>query len=227
MGLNANNVKHGGGGNRVAQPNMKPGAKPARPIQVVDLGLQPQRPYMGQEKPPAHTIYVTYELSHEFMKDEEGNAVEDKPRWISEEFPFHSLKSERARSTKRYHAIDPQGTCGGDFTKLVGMPCNVVIVNNPGKGKNAGKVFDNIADVTPASDMPGYTQPELVNESRVFVLDDPDMDVFAALPEWIQDKIKANLEYNGSKLQAALEGGDVSSQEEVPVEMEQQEDSPY
>ena len=227
MGLNANNVKHGGGGNRVTQPNMKPGAKPARPVQVIDLGLQPQRPYMGQEKPPAHMIYVTYELSHEFMVDEEGNPKEDKPRWISEEFPFHSLKSERARSTKRYHAIDPQGTVGGDFTKLTGMPCNVVVVNNPGKGKNAGKVFDNIGDVTPASEMPGYTQPELVNESRVFVLDEPDMEVFAALPEWIQDKIKTNLEYNGSLLQQKLEGGEAPTPApEQPAE-EPEEDSPY
>ncbi len=226
MGLNGNNVA-GGGAKRAPQENMKPGAKPARPVQLIDLGVQPQRPYMGQEKKPAHMIYLTYELSHEFLKDGDGNLLEDKPRWISEDFPFYSLSNDRARSTKRYNALDPNGECGGDFDKLLARPCNVVIVNNPGKGKNAGKVFDNIADVTPAADMPGYVQPELVNKPKVFLLDEPDMEVFGSLPEWLQDRVKGNLNYQGSKLQGLLEGEATTPppQEEVP--QEDAGDSPY
>lgn len=228
MSLNGNNVPTSGGGNRVQQENLAPGAQPARVAQVIDLGVQPQRPYQGQEKPPIHMIYMTYELSHVFMKDEEGNELADKPRWISEDMPFHSLKADRARSTKRYRAIDPTESKGGDFTLLPSMACQVVIVNNPGKGKNVGKVFDNIADVTAAPNMPGYVQPELVNPPRVFVLDDPDMDVFTALPEWLQDKIKANLEYKGSKLQALLEGSTDAPEpaEDAPVP-EDNNDNPY
>jgi hypothetical protein len=41
----------------------------------------------------------------------------------------------------------------------------------------------------------------------VFDLDEPDMEVFNALPDWIKDKIKGNLNFQGSPLQAALEKG--------------------
>jgi len=222
MSLNANKIPSTGG-NRPPQANLKPGAQAARVVQVIDLGVQPQRPYQGQEKPPAHMISLTYELTHAFMQDEDGQDIEDKPRWISEDFPFYSLDQDKARSTKRYNAIDAEGECGGDFTLLVGRACQVVIVNNPGKGKNAGKVYDNIADVMPGVSMPGYTQPDLVNDPKVFELDTPDLEVFRSMPEWIQEKIKGNLEYQGSALQTAL-GGKVEAPK-APEEAD--DDSPY
>ena len=49
---------------------------PARVVQVIDLGLQAQRPYQGKDKPPAYEIMLTYELGTEFMRDED----EIKPR---------------------------------------------------------------------------------------------------------------------------------------------------
>lgn len=222
MGLNANKVKQENN-NRVVQEPVKIGNHAARVVQVIDLGLQPQRPYKGQEKPPCHSIHMTYELSHEFMLDEDGVADEEKPRWLSEDFPFRSLKAELAKSTKRYLAIDPDQTAGGDFTKLVGMPCTIGVVHNPGKGKHQGKVFDNIGTVTGPTAMPGYTQPELVNEPKVFVLDEPDMEVFSSLPEWLQEKIKSNLEYKGSALEKALGGAD----SEPPVQQEESEEDVY
>ena len=51
-------------------------------------------------------------------------------------------------------------------------------------------------------------EPLKKGEAKVFVLDDPDMEVFNSLPDWLQDKIKSNLEYAGSELQEALEGAD-------------------
>ena len=206
MSLNANNVKQENNNKRVEQEPVKIGNHAARVVQVLDLGLQNQRPFQGQPKPPKHCIQLTYELSHEFLKDEGGDVLEDKPRWISEDFPFNSLKSDLATSTKRYLAIDPEQTVGGDFTKLVGMPCTVGIVHNPGKGKNAGRIFDNVGVVTGPTAMPGYNQPELVNDPKVFTLDEPDMETFSALPEFLQEKIKGNLEFKGSALDVALGG---------------------
>ncbi len=48
--------------------------------------------------------------------------------------------------------------------------------------------------------------PDLVNESKFFSLDEPDLEVFLSLPDFLQEKIKGNLEYNGSVLQGLLEG---------------------
>ena len=222
MGLNANKVK-APVGDRVEQEVLKAGNYPARVVQVIDLGLQPQRPYMGEEKPPKHCIQMTYELSHEFMKDKDGENEEDRPRWMNEDFPFNSLQSELAKSTKRYLAIDPEQVVGGDFTKLVGMPCTVTIVQNAGSGKHKGKLFANIGNVTGPTSMPGYVQPELVNDPRFFALDEPDMEVWATLPEWIQEKIKANLEYKGSPLDLALGGAEKAPEKEA----EATEGDPY
>ena len=210
--LNAKKVKHVGGGNRVAQEPLEVGAYEGRVVCVVDLGLQPQRPYQGQEKPPKHEIRLTYELSDEFMVDENGEEMEDKPRWISEDFPFNSLESDLAKSTKRYKAIDPEDDCDGDFTALVGKPCLISITQYEGKN-GTGNGVGNVATLTKKK---AAKLPELVNPTQVFVLDDPDLEVFNAFPEWLQDKIKGNLEYKGSKLEALLSGGKASEPQPEP-----------
>lgn len=49
--------------------------------------------------------------------------------------------------------------------------------------------------------------PELVNPVKVFDIDEPDMEIFWSLPEWLQNKIKENLEYGGSVLEKLVEAG--------------------
>jgi hypothetical protein len=201
MGLNAKKVGGGnGGGNRVPQANIEPGTYPARLVQIIDLGLQAQRPYQGKDKPPAQEIMLTYELVDTFMLDEDGNELEDKPRWISETLPFYGLYADKAKSTQRYNAIDPTGEYDGDFAKAIGTPINVTIVNNA----VGDKVYDNIATISAMRPRDADKCPELVNPSKLFDLDNPDMEVFNALPEWLRDKIKSNLNFKGSPLEDAV-----------------------
>ncbi len=201
MGLNAKKVGGGnGGGNRVPQANIEPGTYPARLVQIIDLGLQAQRPYQGKDKPPAQEIMLTYELVDTFMLDEDGNELEDKPRWISETLPFYGLYADKAKSTQRYNAIDPTGEYDGDFAKAIGTPINVTIVNNA----VGDKVYDNIATISAMRPRDADKCPELVNPSKLFDLDNPDMEVFNALPEWLRDKIKSNLNFKGSPLETAV-----------------------
>lgn len=211
MSLNAKESKNKGKGFTVEL--MDPGTYPARLVLVADLGLQPQREFKGEPKPPAYEILTTYEFLDEFLKDEEGNDDVSKPRWVSESFPLYSIDSERAKSTKRYIALDPDMRFGGDWSRLVSVPCLVTIVNNPGKGQHAGKVFTNIANVAAMRPKDAAKAPPLVNPSQVFDLDDASVEGFKALPEWIQKKIAASLEFKGSKLDAAL-GGYTEPQEE-------------
>jgi len=213
MGLNANKLAHSGGNSGSKQEPIEPGTYPIRVAQIIDLGLQPQRPYQGQEKPPAHEIMLTYEFLDEFCVDEEGNDDEDKPRWLSETLPLRSLKAEKAKSTQRYYALDPNEDLDGDFTQLIGVAANASVVQNAGKGKNAGKVYNNVQALSPMRSKDSSKAPELKNEGKVFDLDDPDLTIFNSLPEWIQDKIKGNLEYGGSALEKALEGAPSASED--------------
>jgi len=208
-GLNAAKApKSNGGGNRVEQPIIPAGTYPARVAQIIDLGMQPQQPYQGQEKPPAHEIMITYELVDEFMVDEDGKELEDKPRWISETMPLRHIDSDLAKSTKRYKALDPQMEHGGDFSELLGAPCNVLIITKVVKsGKNAGKERNYVDSISAMRPRDAQRTAELQNEAKMFTLEEPDLTIFRSLPEWLQGKIQENLEFNGSALQAALDGG--------------------
>lgn len=213
--LNANQSKNSGGSGGSSAPKLEPATYPARLVVVADLGLQPQRPWQGEEKPPAYEILTTYELVDEFMEDEDGEPLLDKPRWLSESFPLYSLSSERAKSTIRYNALDPTGAWSGNWSELIEIPCLVTTVNNPGKGKNTGKVFVNIANVAAMRAKDRENVPELVNRPVLFDMDAPELDEFDALPQWVQDKIRGGLEFQGSKLHMLIT---VSEEKELPKE---------
>jgi hypothetical protein len=185
----------------VQQANIEPGVYPGRVVQIIDFGLQPQKPYKGAEKPPAQEIGLTYELVDEFMKDEEGEDIEDKPRWISETLPFYGLYADKAKSTQRYLAFDPTQAWGGDFSKAIEQPINITVINNPGK---EGKIYDNVAGIAAMRPKDADKLAVLKNPARVFDLDNPSLEVFNSFPDWIKDKIKGNLNYQGSPLQKLL-----------------------
>lgn len=207
---NQSNIK------RVEQPIIEADVYPARLVQVVELGLQAQRPYKGAEKAPTNEIMLTYELVDVFMVDEEGNELEDKPRWVSEFMPFYGLGADNARSTKRYLAFDPDKKFDGDFSKIIGMPCNITIVNNV----KDGKTYINVANVASMSAKKAANVAELKNEPKVFDLDAPDLATFQSFPQFLQEKIKNNLHFKGSKLEAILSGVGIPEPKKEPVKKE-------
>lgn len=208
--------------NRVEQPIIEADVYPGRLVQIIDFGLQAQKPFQGQEKKPVQEIMLTYELSDCFMVDEEGNELEDKPRWVSEVLPFYGLFADKAKSTQRYKAFDPTEEFEGDFSKCIGLPCNITIVNN----KKGDKVYTNVANVAAMAARKAAALPELKNEPKVFDLDAPDLEVFNKLPKWIQEKIQSNLNYKGSKLEALLGGKQPEKKKEVPKKQEAKADNP-
>lgn len=230
MALNTNKLKKmNTTSSFVPQEALEPDSYPSRVVQVVDLGLQPQRPYKGEEKAPRHSIMITYELTDAFMLDENGEELKDKPRWISERMPIYDLSSERATSTRRYNAIDKAGKFGGDFSKVLGLPCSVLLtVGKDQKGNDRNYV----GDVSPV--MRGLQVADLINEPKFFDLDEPNLNVFRSLPEWLQEVIKSNLEFKGSLLESLLDGEAdtknddnevLSQEEEKTVGQKETEDS--
>ena len=209
MSLNARKVEMAGGNNKkfAEQEVLDAGTYPARVVSIIDLGLQPQRPYQGQEKAPVQEIKITYELLDEFMLDEDGEEIEDKPRWVSEDVPFHNLEVDLAKSTKRYKALDPDMELDGDFTKLLTLPCLVTLNVTDGKGKNKGRQFNNVTTISQMRAKDARKAVPLVNAAKFFSCSDPDLEIFNSLPEFQQNKIKENLEFNGSILQTLLKTG--------------------
>lgn len=222
MALNAKTAGNNSGP-RIQQANLEAGNYPVRIVQIIDFGLQAQRPFKGEDKPPAQEIGLTYEFLDEFMKDEAGEDQRDKPRWLSEQIPLHNLKADKAKSTQRYMALDPKLVHDGDFTMLHGYPAMLTVVNNQGKD---GKVFDNVGALSPMRPRDAANAPELVNKGGVFLLDAPDMEIFNKFPKWIQEKITSNLQFKGSPLEAALKGKPVIAKEDAP-DVGADDDAPF
>lgn len=233
MSRNFKEAPGGNGGSKFNAPELEPGAYPARLVGIVFLGVQKQRPFQGQAKPPIDEVRYTYELSHEFMQDDEGNDMEDKPRWFSEDMPVYGPEADKAKLTRRNKAIDPNDEADGDPTVLLGRSCSVTLVSNPGKGKHQGKVFTNVGDVSALGKMKGYVQPELVNPT--FYFDPMDLNCtleeFRKLPEFLQTKIKEADDYHKSQIKKLIEGaGDAedSSYDEPDTDSSDAEgDDPY
>lgn len=228
MGLNANKIPAGGGSTFKRPPALDAGSYPARLVQVIDLGLQKQRPYQGEEKPPKNEIHTTYEILDEFLKDEDGNDIESKPRWISETIAMHSLSSDLATSTKRYVALDPGLEAGGAWDKLVGTPVIVTISQNKdkkGKVDDEGNpvIYNNISNLSPMRAKDAARAEDLKNPSKVFDLSSPDVEVFLSLPEWLQTRIKDGLDYAGSELERLLRTPDQRENKEAPQEKKAEE----
>ena len=212
-----------------------PGAYPARVVSLVLLGKQTQK-FNGEAKAPAQRLRMTYELLDEFLKDDEGKEMTDKPRWVTQEFNFFSLKSERAISTKIYYALDPEEKYEGDFSKLVGAPCIVTIANE--KSKKDDRVFEKVSAVSAMRDKEAAKAPGLVNEPYLFDFYEPDLDIWDRLPEWIQDTIKGAVDFEGGALQKALQKAgknadakkveeDESDEDDSPIIDDDEEDNPW
>jgi hypothetical protein len=188
----------------VEQPLTPVDNYPCRVVQVIDLGLQDGGEWKGEKKPPVNKLYVTYEMVDLFMLDKDGKEVEDKPRWVSEDLNMFGPQADKAKCNQRYTAIDPALVHDYNWAELVNSPCYVMISHKEYKGKT----YANVGTVTPY--ITSKRNPELVelqNPTKVFDLDNPDMEVFEALPEWLRDKIKGNLEFKGSPLDLAVNGG--------------------
>ena len=227
MSLNLKTLPSTGGKKFTAQAPIEAGNYPARVVQIIEMGLQPQRAFKGVDKPPAREIMLTYELVDEFMKDDDGKDIEDKPRWVSEDFPLNNLDKDLAKSTKRYLVFDPDMTkFDGDITKVLGLPCSVAIVQNV-KGDN---IYNNVANLTAMRPRDAAACPDLKNPTKLFLSDEPDMEVFKSLPKWLQERITGNLNYKGSVLEAEvakLPKDTVKVAEKKVEETITKEDNPY
>lgn len=169
-------------------PTPEAGMQLAIITQIVGLGLQPQRPYQGQAKPPAKMIRITYELPND-TRDFGG---ELKPLVLSEEMPFSG--NEKSRLYKRVTGIDPAlAQSKGDLSWFVGKPVMVNIVHKVGTGTNAGRVFANIQTVTPV--MKGLPVPSApFNTTFIYDPYNHDESVFQQLPDFLKQAILSRLD---------------------------------
>lgn len=224
MSLNVNEFK--GSSSKPPAPALDPGNYPARLVRVLYLGIQPQNPFKGEPKPPGPEFMTTYELLDEFLENEDGEPDTEKPRWISERFVVYPLTSENSKSTKRYLSLDPEAKFKGDWSSLLGAPCYLTITKRPSK-KDPSREYNNVASVQPMRAKEATKAPALVNEASSFDFNNPNLEVFLALPTFVQDIVKGAVNFPGSPLEDLLsqQGVEETKKEVVKEEVEDNDDS--
>lgn len=219
------NDNSGGNNDGLTQPILDAGPYPARIVGMVIWGMQNQPPFQGNPKPDRTEMYLVTEMSDEFMLDEDGNEVEDKPLWKSTSFPLYPMSTENAKCVKWYKALDPSNQFDGDWSEIfnLGNPINIILDKKDGHGKHAGKVFNNIIGL---ASMPAKRQKvvnPLIGEKFIFDFYEPDKETWDKLPDWIKTKCKEATDFKGSPLDIML-GGESVDEDQVEGEEESDEE---
>lgn len=189
-------------------PRVEDGTYPARLVSLIDLGVQKRDPYQGQEKKPCNQVIFTFELPTEKVEIE----GEEKPRILGK--TYNVFNSSNAVLPKVIKALDPTDELsngGENAGNLVGQACMVEI----GSTESGKAKITNVSQV-----MKGFTVPEANLDLLVFDYDEPSLEVYNALPQWIQERLRESLDFDGSGLQKLL-----SEAQTEPSEVA--EDSPY
>jgi hypothetical protein len=119
----------------------------------------------------------------------------EQPQAISKEFTLsmHEKSSLRAFLTSwRGKGFTEDEAKAFDVTKLLGVPCMLSIVHEPGK-KDPSRIYDKIASVSTV--MKGVIMPPQINPSFEFTLENFDQNKFDFLPDFLKDKIRQSKEY--------------------------------
>lgn len=172
-------------------PNLEPGTYPAVLISLVDLGVHPQEDYKTKKpKKPAHKLLATFELPTEIIEIE----GEEKPRVLSKDytFSFH----DKAALTKVTQVLSKSLSKKPKYLKdLLGVGC-MLNVGQTGSGKA------KISDVVPL--VKGMPAPETQSDLVIFDLDNPDLEVFNNLHDWIKNKITGSIGFDETELAKSL-----------------------
>lgn len=184
----------GGGGDFEIAPE---GVFLARCYKMIDVGTQTETGQFGTKQ--NRKIYLYWEL----LQDDDGEEIrmeDGQPYSI-----FNSYKlSMHEKANLRKHLDAWRGKKftneeAGEFdlTKLLGQFCKLQITHTEGKNE---RVYANIAAI-----MSTKKKVDGVNEISSFSIDNPDMEVFNDLPEWLQNKIEEAPEWQVSEADQVAE----------------------
>lgn len=173
----------------------------ARCFKMIDLGTQTEESKKFGTK-TARKIMLYWEL----LQDDDGNPVtmkDGRPFSISNTYTWSMHKKATLRSVLNAWRGEPfteDEANEFEISKLLDKFCKLQVVHN----KSGDKTYANVGTI-----MSTNKTAEGVNDLVSFSVDDPDMEVFESLPEWIQQKIEDSPEWDSEEPKADVEIEDV------------------
>lgn len=170
----------------------------ARCYQMIDLGTQTDTsPKFGT------TVARKIMLYWELLQDDDGKKVamtDGRPFVISKMYTWSMhTKASLRKDLNNWRGVPFTDDEANKFeiSKLLDKFCKLQIVHNA----SGDKTYANISGV-----MATKKTAEAVNSLQTFSIDNPDMQVFESLSEWLQNKIRAAQEWDKDKQAAELTG---------------------
>ena len=158
-------------------------------VGVIDLGEQYRQFDKQKQGKYAEECMFIFEIPSERVQVD----GEDKPRWLSSKRYTVSLHERSAlyqmlTSWRGKALSDAELDPAGDGFDLMQMAGQGAMLSVSVAEKDDGSLKNKIEAVTGFPK--GIAPPQPESEILVFDADDPDMEVFGKLPEWIQDVIR-------------------------------------
>lgn len=177
------------------------GTHAARCVWIIDLGTHHDVFGPTNKKKLVRKVRIGWELPNEkaIFDEERGEESfvcgQDYTLSLGDRANLrHMLESWRGRD------FTEQELKGFDLKILLRKACLVNIIHKKSAQK---RDYHQVASVTPLPKGMGCPKPTL--DILLYDVEDGESDVFAKLPEWIQDRIRESEEWNGSP------GGDPDS----------------
>ena len=163
-------------------PPVEPGVYPAVCIGVIDLGEQ----YSEKFKSYSNKVQIVWELPTETIEVD----GKQEPRQLSKEFTISASKKGNLRgflSSWNSKTYSDEEFLELDLFDQIGKGCQVnVVLNETGE-------YANVESAIPL--MKGYPLPKSNTPPIRWDMDAWNDEVFASLPEWVQEKIRKSTQY--------------------------------
>lgn len=151
-------------------------------VGVIDLGEQ----YSEKFKSYANKIQIVWELVGETVEVD----GEQKPRQLSKEFTISASKKANLRafiSSWNGKTYSDEEFSDVELFDQIGKACQLnVVLNDTGE-------YANVDNIMPLPK--GFPVPATETEFIRWDMENWQDDVFAKLPEWVQEKIKKSTQY--------------------------------
>lgn len=169
----------------------------ARCARVIEIGKHASGftsidPDTGQEvpDPPKDKAVIAFSLPNVKM---DFGKIGVKQAFISNIFGITISNNEKSTMYRYTKALDPQGEGENLGDSYLGKLCQITVQHKTRPGKSTIQKIDSISAA-----LPGLEAPELDTTPMWYSWENPDYDIWNALPEIHQEQIKNAVNFEGS-----------------------------
>lgn len=152
---------------------------------VADMGLQPGSAVYPT---PKRRLYLRFEIPQERISYELNGVKHEGPLTIGQQFTASMNKKATLRLALegwRGRSFTDDEAADFDISKVLGQPCTLIVSHN----RSGDRTYANISSIGPIP----RGMPKPTAENPLLYYGDDDPADFDKLPNWLQEKIKAQL----------------------------------